>query len=985
MEWTTRSQNAAELQQAGYQVFQWREFRNRYVEPVDRIDVARKSLDTAAAAAIHIFEGSPAIAILNVSIRNYWDLRALYGFVIEPAYRNSCRLVVHADRELDSLIDSMFVEPEFGYAWTLERLRHLATRFRRRSIDANHPPMTPIEEMLLAAFASRGLVPRIQYGIGRFRADFAFPERLLVVEADGRGWHDVHRDRLRDETLGRQGWQVLRFTGSQIFRDAAKCAETVAAAYTKRPEAPDYSDVSSPEGRQKRSWWRAILDWLKWLFSSETLARAPEPEPDPLPPEPQGAWCDGLDDAQREAVLAHEGVVQVIAPAGSGKTRVLVSRVRQLVARGVPEERILCTTFNKATEKELKARLEQVGIGAAAVRTFHSIGHHILREEGKLRGEIGTLTYSQWRRLAKVAMDEEEGRVWLEADKAAEAVSNYKLAQMISPDIAWKRAATMVERTAARIYALYEEALERTDRNDFDDLVLNALQLLRKDPDARQRWQDVWECVLVDEYQDIEPAQELLVQILAAPEDSLFVVGDEDQCIYTWRRAEVERIVNLDKRYPGLERSVLTTCYRCPADVVEAASKLIQNNARRFPKKILAGRAAPERDSVMWANTSGGSGESLRHLVAQLRRADPSETVVLARTSQLLRDVALACHGARIPFKASERVVRPAQSESTVQSYLRLLATPHEADSEDVRKAFRVPNRYLPQGAEHGIVQRLKAGKSFSEAVSGAATEEWRRKALSEGAALLDRASRVVDAVKLLHMLRTEGGLDGYYSGQEKMLGHDQIEIDTLDALAADFAGKRPAEALAMLSQRGEALAGASTEDGIELTTFHGAKGREWSQVFLYGWDQDQLPHHRGVEEAATQEDRDKVIEDERRLAYVALTRSTSTVRMYGITAPVSQFAAEAGLVASPRIGDVRRATAAPVAPLVTKAAEAPARYKPRRTAAAGKPKRSGPLIKSKYDNRCSACGGAIKVGDWICPVLVSGSTRWVHARCARD
>lgn len=982
MEWTTASQDASLLRKAGYHVLEFAQFRANFVEPVDRIDVARTSLDNAAAPALAVFAQNQAVAVLNVPVRNHWDLRALHGFIVEPAYRYDCQLLVQASADLDDLAPDTFSEPEFGYAWTLERLRYLATRYRRRSLDASRPPMTPIEEILLDALISVGLAPRLQYGVGPYRPDFAFPERLLIVEADGRGWHDAQRDRRRDVRLRQQGWEVIRFTGSEIFREASQCAEAVAKRYRSRPEAPDYSDavVEQPS----RSWLLRLLDWLKGLFAlarpSATLEIQEDSQVDPLP---VGTWCDDLDRSQREAVLAHEGVVQVIAPAGSGKTRVLVSRVRELVSRGVPEERILCTTFNKATEAELKARLGQVGVGEAAVRTFHSIGHFILKEEGRLRESIGSFSYAQWRRICSLAKGEEEGRVWIDAPEASEAVSNFKLGDMIDPIEAWERASSEAEKTAARIYALYEEELERSDRNDFDDLVINAVRLLRSDAAIRQKWQGKWECVLVDEYQDIEPAQELLIQLLAAPEDCLMVVGDEDQCIYTWRRAEVERIINLDKRYPGLKRAVLSTCYRCPADVVAAASQLIQNNERRFPKLIEAWRPAKAESS--FGRPARVDGQSMADCVAQsLGSCDPAETVVLARTSRLLRDVALACAAEGVAFKAPAKVLRGAESEGVALAYMRLLAEPRSATPDDVDEVFRVPNRYLPDGRERDVAKELRSGKSFADGVGRLRVEEWRRKRLAEGAELLDRLKVLSDPVALLHALRTEGGLDKHYSDKERMAAHDQVEIEVLDALESEFSGKTVSQAVAAMEARGKVLENASSDEGVELTTIHGAKGREWSRVIVYGWDQDQLPHRRGIDPSKP-EQMAKFIEDERRLAYVAMTRSTDRFEVVVVESPESQFSAEAGL--ADREPQTRQYVTRPQDAVVAAETRPPytAPHRPHTPSVSHKPKRSGRLIKSQYDNTCAVCSRPVKIGDWICPVEYSGRKRWVHARCAED
>jgi DNA helicase-2/ATP-dependent DNA helicase PcrA len=836
--------------------------------------------------------------MLNVPVEQAGDLERLYNYVVEPAYRNDCALFVQATQDIEGLEAERFIEPAFGYPWTFERLQHLVARYCRRSVDESVPPMTPIEAKLLDAMRRIGLSPRVQHGIGPYRADFAFPERLLIVEADGRGWHDAERDRARDRHLETDGWKTLRFSGSRIWREADRCAAEIAISYNTLAEALKYSELDYADD-VKPSWWKRFFDWLRHFLVKPAIDLLPAAvtSDDSGKSMPSFDWNDGLDNEQRAAVTAHEGVVQVIAPAGSGKTRVLVARVRELVTRGIPEERILCTTFNKATETELRARLGQAGVGKASVRTFHSIGRYILREEGRLRSKVGTLSYPQWRRLSMMAK-ERPGSVWIDASKAIEIVSKHKLAG-VTPEEAVARAIDPIDKTTALIYTLYENELKKIDKNDFDDLVINAVRLLKSDEEVRRRWQEKWECLLVDEYQDIEPAQELLIQLLAAPEDCLMVVGDEDQCIYTWRRAEVERIVNLDKRYPGLERVILTRCYRCPTAVVKASANMIRVNKRRFPKDVIAGNRDSHPDAIS-LHSIAEWGSAAATVAKSLQGCDPSETVVLARTTKLLREVALACLASGIQFKANEKVLKPAESERILLAYLRLLSNPRSATQKDVDKVFRVPNRYLPRGKEHDVTQRLRRGDTFRAAVDALEVEDWRRPKLIEGADFLDSLSREAKAEKIIHELRTQGGLDKYYSDQEKMSSYDQAEIEALESVLAESRGKTPTAVAKAMEAREELLHQAMADNGVELATIHGSKGREWTRVLVFGWNDDQIPHKRvlkDIEERVSEGGdsglRECAIEDERRLAYVALTRTKSKVELFYSMGKQSRFLSE--------------------------------------------------------------------------------------------
>jgi len=356
-----------------------------------------------------------------------------------------------------------------------------------------------------------------------------------------------------------------------------------------------------------------------------------------------------LDQEQMGAVNAGDGVVQIIAPAGSGKTTVLVERVKQLQKRGTPAERILCMSFNRDAMVEIGERLVKAGIEGVTVRSFHGMGVAILKAEGRLRKDIGSIDDSFLEQLILLASSLVQPEAGNEPEHAAfkisdarNVISEFKLAAMVDADKALTAAKTgsWKDKIAARVFALYEAELARREILDFDDLVAKAVTLLQSDKTIRQRWQQQYDRVLVDEYQDIEPAQALLVGILAAPQDSLFCVGDEDQCIYAWRRATVQRIIELDQVYPGLERHALIRNYRCGRRITHASRRLVQHNRLRFRKPLQSG-ALIQGTVLTGACPSRQEGADLvAYLISDAAKED---TVVLARTSRLLGEVKAAC------------------------------------------------------------------------------------------------------------------------------------------------------------------------------------------------------------------------------------------------------------------------------------------------------------------------------------------------------
>lgn len=935
--WTTQQPEPEALRKVGWSVVAFADVRRMSGITADGATARRQTLDLPAREWLDIVRSRLPTAVLGVPARTGADLHDIYGYLVEPAYRSGTPLLIHADRELDRIKPDRAIE-QIGYAWSLQRLQYIAERWRLSSTRGS-VPLTPIEQLLYDAMRSKGLHPIPQFGIGKLRVDFAIDDARIAVEADGRPYHDPARDAVRDDRLRRLTWEPIHFTGSEITRDPARCAEKVVALSKTRLAILRTQAVEFPS-EERSSWWKRALAWIAQRLRRQPQAASPgaDEELDVLSVPPRRSDAGQMDDEQHAAAVAPDGVVQVIAPAGSGKTSVLIERVRELRSRGVAQNRILCCTFNRAAVDELRQRLVQEGMDAVEVRTFHGIGRMVLDDAALLRVRLSATTHGQWRWLAKQAKDANVDGVWLEPHEAQQVVSDLKLDRMLTPaeyreevDRLFGAAPTADEvrerrnvpggreRTMAALYQRHEDMLERDDRLDFDDLVLRSVRLLQDDSEVRAKWQGRFTAVLVDEYQDIEPAQELLVRVMAAPEDILFVVGDEDQCIYSWRRASVERVVELDRLYPGLSRVALKRNYRCPILVVEASRRLIEHNLRRFPKAIEPAIQHPGRITLVSATDEKSGAAHIARLLTDARKGDAA---VLARTTRALTEVATGLARAGIRFWAAEhirsRLLNLSGEPGVLLAYIRLLAHPTRARPEDVDQVFRVPNRYLPPGKEADVAQGLRTGMSFSQALARLRVDDWRREKLTEAGTLFDAASKLQFASELIALLRDAGGLDRHYTEAEQLSPMQQDATDSLERAQHDSEGYSVSDYAEMLDYRSHIIEQHFEEAGVELATIHGAKGRQWPLVIVASFDEDELPHARSLENS---EDEADALEAERRLAYVAMTRARDHLVMVHGNETASRFISEA----APR-ADVVTAVPVPDARArSTKPKEAPA------------------------------------------------------------
>ena len=593
-----------------------------------------------------------------------------------------------------------------------------------------------------------------------------------------------------------------------------------------------------------------------------------------------------LNPAQREAVLATEGPVLVVAGAGSGKTRVLTHRIAHLVtACGVKPQEILAITFTNKAAGEMKERLEGI-LGDVAQRmwvmTFHAACGRILRREAPRLGYRSNFTiYDQADqvRLVKQCLEELDRDPKRFVPRGIHAqISNAKN-QLIGPEEYKARVASFYDQTVADVYGLYQRRLHASNAVDFDDLLMLTVEVLERFPEARTRWQKAFRYVLVDEYQDTNHAQYRLLQLLAGEHRNVFAVGDPDQSIYAFRGADIRNILEFERDFGGAKLIALEQNYRSTNSVLRAANAVITNNRERKPKSLWS--ELGEGDPVRAVEVEDEHAEA-RFVASELASLvdegwSAAEIAVFYRTnaqSRVLEDVLVR---QEIPYQVigGPKFYERAEIKDAM-AYLQVIDNPYDAVS-----LTRIANRPR-RGIGDASLARLQTfadsqGISLWEALERAqeagvgaaplkAVERFRTLMQSSMAGALELSvpevlERVLERSGYLEALEAERTVEaqGRIENLLELVGvareyQERAEEPTLSEFL---------QQLSLYSDQDDLSAEKSL---VTLMTLHNAKGLEFRAVFLIGMEEGVFPHSRSLEEQG--------LEEERRLAYVGLTRA---------------------------------------------------------------------------------------------------------------
>jgi DNA helicase II / ATP-dependent DNA helicase PcrA len=603
-------------------------------------------------------------------------------------------------------------------------------------------------------------------------------------------------------------------------------------------------------------------------------------------------YLDALNPEQREAVETLDGPLLVLAGAGTGKTRVLTTRIAHILSLGrARPSQILAVTFTNKAAREMKQRVGELigGVveGMPWLGTFHAIGVKILRRHAELvdlKPSFTVLDTDDQIRLLKQLLEAEniDEKRW-PARLLASMIDGWKNRGLRPERVPEGESFAFANGKARDLYAAYQRRLKELNAADFGDLLLENLRLFQEHQDVLEKYQQRFLYMLVDEYQDSNVAQYLWLRLLAQGNGNICCVGDDDQSIYGWRGAEVDNILRFETDFPGGAKIIrLERNYRSTGHILGAASGLIAHNKGRLGKTLRTYGEAGDKVLVEGCWDDEEEARVIGEDIEQLQRQGHSlsEIAILMRASFQMR----AFEDRFITLGLPYRVIGgprfyERQEIKDATAYFEVTLNP--ANDLKFERIVNVPRRGLGESSLKSLHQLARAHSVplFQAARLMIETEELKpkaRKALADLIAAFDRWRSLIDTMRhteLAELILDESGYTGMWQAERSPQAQSKLEnLKELIRFMEEF------DTLAGFLEHVALVMDAQTEEGadrVNLMTLHSAKGLEFDTVFLPGWDEGLLPHQRSLDEAGR-----SGLEEERRLAHVGLTRARTRAKI---------------------------------------------------------------------------------------------------------
>jgi DNA helicase II / ATP-dependent DNA helicase PcrA len=602
----------------------------------------------------------------------------------------------------------------------------------------------------------------------------------------------------------------------------------------------------------------------------------------------------GLNPPQLEAVTFGDGPLLVLAGAGSGKTRVLTSRVAHLIATGrAAPEQVLAVTFTNKAAGEMKARIERLtdmNKSRMQVSTFHSFAALLLRFYGERLGlPNGYTIYDQDDALSAIKSCLTELKIdskKLTAASVLDRISDAKT-EMVGVDAFAATAYSPDYKKVAQVYELYERKLKAAGALDFDDLLVDAVKLLQKDVEIRTRLQQKYRYLLIDEYQDTNKPQYLMAKILSEANHNIFAVGDEDQSIYGWRGANIQNILNFEHDFPNCKIIRLEQNYRSTQTILKAASTVVSNNRMRKGKTLFSVGEKGEPLVLMITENDDDEAERLAARIEDQIRANVprSEIALLYRTNAQSRALEESLKRRFIPYKIVGGIRFYQRKEiKDMLAYLKLIENP----KDDV--SFRRVINYPKRGIGDATLSQLEAkanelGCSLLELISRSGQLDFLTAGagakLAKFAKLLDYLTKMAATLplgQLMQLVADKTGITADLKALDPTESEMRLEnVEELIASGVEYALENVEAGVATFLQDISLYTDLDNydrqSDAVTLMTLHGAKGLEFESVFITGLEDGLFPISRSLDDTAK-------LEEERRLFYVGMTRAKSRLTL---------------------------------------------------------------------------------------------------------
>ncbi|MCK9616686.1 MAG: UvrD-helicase domain-containing protein [Lentimicrobiaceae bacterium] len=727
------------------------------------------------------------------------------------------------------------------------------------SNDLDKEFYTPIERIFKEQCEINKIDYKSQVHIENYFVDFVVNHhgKKAIVECDGRDYHNPNLDKERDKVLAKFGLPIFRFSGSELFHDANSCLQKVTQELTNNLR-------------------KTIYDLDK-----------------------------DLDDSQLNAINEITGPIRVLAPAGSGKTKTLINRIVHIVNNGVNPNQILALAFNKRAAQEMIDRVSQKGIITAktlsdegvVIKTFHSFGYEIIKDtlHWNFNGNNEAI---ETRNLMRNVVDRiPDIDYWLKnetVDKFLEALrrSKLELPPIENFTVELKNGEIVFE----PYFKQYLNLQFSHNFFNFDDMIYLALRTILEDNVLRQRLQSQFNYILIDEFQDLNQAQILLMQVLALPTNNLFIVGDDDQMIYGFTGARIEHIVNFPKRYAFTKDFTLSTNYRSAKKIVKHSSWLIKHNSQRVDKNINAYVENPTGEfKVSLADNLYNQAVNAVNWIKQLKEeknCNWNDFTILFRYYEFQYPIAFVLDIEKIPHSPinSQKLFRKNPGRD-IYSYLSVILHPTDATPDDFKRILKRPNKYL----NNNIIEIANDWNSFQNLIDVCNQNNFNLEALK-----IDRIQEFINQIinlrnyaqttksphDILNSIIQEFDLKEYYENVANInkdvdVASDDIIIEVILSVTKTFDNINSFyEFIHNQITNPNAnpipeLEANDIQNEILISTIHKTKGNEFKNVVFFN-----LAHNGKIIGLNEQE-------EERRVCYVGITRAIESIF---ISAPLGNY-----------------------------------------------------------------------------------------------